>query len=824
MGHDENGEERCEPDETALGQRVEERPEVDAPQREARDNDRRSQREEEETGAKPRRHDAVRYGVAGRKMTTHPTEVRSRRTVSAPMRALVPTEHRRGPDVVVGVLTAFAALVLACLALKVWRGDLDVPFSYKEETQYYLMLAKAMEDHGGYFENPRLGAPFGQDLHDFAVGSDRLNLDLLRLLVLVFGSPAAAVNVFFLLTFPLAAAAAYGVFRLLAVARAGAVICALLFALAPYHFERGEGHLFLSAYWVVPLGAYLVLTTLAGESLFRRREGAGGLRAYASWRTSLTVAFCILVASTGIYYAAFTALLLAGATLIALIARVGRAAAVGGVICLALILTAVLVHLSPSIAYRSAHGANAAAERHPRESELHALKLSDLVFPVDLHRLEPFARFVADYKAATPIRSEPMALGPVAAAGFIALLIAALTVLAGRPARAGPPLILHASAATLLAFLIGTFGGISTIIALLVTPQIRAWNRISIFIAFFAFLAVAVALGALGRKLGPRPLRRAAFGLVLAAVLVFGLWNQVTYNHVPPYELAGAYAQDRTFVREIERRLPAGAAVFELPYVPFPEGGQLVTLVENDLLRGYLHSEELRWSFGAMKGRPEDWVDDLGGLPTAMRLDAAAAVGFAGLFVDRYGYVDRGKALENEVRDRLGSEPLVSSYGRHSFFDLRGHRRRLKATHSPEELTAFRLAVLRALRLERGGFIPFEQSGGVWAAWADAANAELRFVNDADAPRSAVITATLDRVGGPPADVVVSFPGAAPITYRTPAPIRRKLALPPGETVIRFSTAAPGVPANTANNMRPHFFRLANLAVIDTALRPFMPS
>ena len=652
------------------------------------------------------------------------------------MRAFVRVEHSRRRDLVVGILTAVAALVLACLALKVWRGDLGVPFAYRQETQYYLMLAKAMDDHGGYFQNPSLGAPFGQDLHDFAVGTDRLNLDLLRLL-LVFGSPAAAVNLFFLLTFPLAAATAFLVFRMLGVARAGAVVCTLLFALAPYHFERGEGNLFLSAYWVVPLGAYLVLATLAGDLLFRRREGASGVLAYASGRTLMTVAFCLAVASTGIYYAAFTALLLAGAALIALIARVGRAAVVGGVICLALILVVVLVHLSPSIAYRRAHGVNPGAERHPRESEVFALKLSDLVFPVDLHRLEPLARFTAEYKAASPIRSEPMALGPVAAAGFIGLLIVGLVVLVGRPARAGPPVVRHASAATLLAFLIGTVGGFSTIIALLVTPQLRAWNRISIFIAFFAFLAVAAALGSLGRRLGPDVFRRAAFGVVLVAVLVFGLWNQITYNHVPPYELATSYKLDRRFVGEIDRRLPEGASVFELPYVPFPESRQVVDLFENDLLRGYLHSEDLRWSAGATKGRPEDWADDLAGMPTATVLDAAAAAGFAGLMIDRFGYADRGAALENEVRRRLGTEPLVSAYGRHSFFDLRGHRARLEAAHSPEELAALRRAVLQPLRLERSGFIPLQRSGGVWTAWADAANAELRIVNDADTTRTA---------------------------------------------------------------------------------------
>ncbi len=736
------------------------------------------------------------------------------------MQPVVRVERPVRRDVVVGVLVAVAALVLACLALKVWRGEVGIPFSYREEAQYYLMLAKSIEDHGGYLENPNLGAPFGQELQDFAVGTDRLNLDLLRLLLL-FGSPAAAVNVFYLLTFPLAAAAAYLVFRLLDVSRAGGVVAALLFALAPYHFERGEGNLFLTAYWVVPLGAYLVLATLGGIPLFRRREGASGWRAYASLWTLMTIAFCVAVASTGIYYAVFTLLLLAGATLIAFVARLGRAAVAGGAICLALILAGVLVHLAPSISYRLANGPNAAAERHPRESELYALKLSNLLFPIDLHRIESLARFTDEYKAASPIRSEPMGLGPVAAAGFVALLLVALAGLVG--ARAGPPVLRHAAAAALLAFLIGTVGGLSTVIAELVTPQIRGWNRISIFIAFFAFIAVAVGLGALGRWLGPQPLRRAVFAAALGAVLVFGLYNQITYVHVPPYELASSFADDRRFVTEIDRRLPEGAAVFQLPHLPFPEGGKSVDVFENDLLRGYLHSDDLRWSFGATKGRPEEWVDDLAGMPTPTVLDAAAVAGFAGLYVDRAGYQDQGRALESDARSRVRAEPLVSGSGRLSFFDLRGYAVRLQAEHSPEELAAFKQAVLEPFSFEESGFLPLERRQGLWFAWADAPNAELRIVNPSDTQRTALFGALLDRDGGPPAEVVVTFPGTAPAPYRTPAPLQRQLTLPPGETVIRFATTAPEVPASAANRNRPHYFRLTRMRVTDSAFGPFLP-
>ena len=83
-------------------------------------------------------------------------------------------------------------------------------------------------------------------------------------------------NVYFLLTFPLAAAAAYLAFRHLGATRAPSVVCATLFALLPYHFVRGETHLFYSAYFAVPIGAYLALAVFTGEPLFVRRAGRAG--------------------------------------------------------------------------------------------------------------------------------------------------------------------------------------------------------------------------------------------------------------------------------------------------------------------------------------------------------------------------------------------------------------------------------------------------------------------------------------------------------------------------------------------------------------------
>ena len=739
------------------------------------------------------------------------TRMRSSEPVEGP-----PPEHGRfagtAGDLLVGGVVSILSLVFAAAVLRVWRGELGVPFSYLGETQYYLMLAKAMEDHGGHLENPSLGAPFGLELHDYAVGTERLNLDLLRALTFVFGSPAAGVNVFYLLGFALAAAAAFLAFRLLGVRRAPAGVCSVLFSLAPYHFARGEGHLFLSMYYAVPLGAYLVLATLSGRPLFARRAGRTGARAYLSSRTLTTLALCAVVASTGIYYAVFTLMLLAAAIVLALVARVGRAAVVGGIASAVLITGIVLVHLAPSVAYRSENGPNLATRRPTAESELLALKFTDLVLPAEDGGLGPLSRLKAQYLSTTPIRSEGgQTLGLVAAAGFLWLLAVALLGLVGRN-RAGPPLLRHASAAALVAFLIATVGGISVLVAQVLTAQIRGWNRMSIVIAFFAFLAVALALERLAG-------RRVLYAAGLAGVALVGLYAQTVGSPVPPYELAGSWKQDRAFVREIESRLPERAAVFVLPYVAFPETGQIVDLNDNDLLRGYVHSSDLRWSFGAMKGRPADWQEELSVLPTPTVLAGAAAAGFSGVYIDRFGYGDRAAGLEAEIATLLGAQPLISASGRHSFFAL--PKRRLEE-RGAQAVAALREAVLRPLELVPTGFLPLLRSGPFTIAWAHSPAAELRIVNPSALPRKVQFEAIVDRIGGGPAEVSVVYPGEAPLTVQSPAPLAKELVLQPGENILRFSTTAPPVEASNANELRRHYFRLGDLVVTDSGLKPFV--
>jgi hypothetical protein len=601
------------------------------------------------------------------------------------------------------------ATTAALLVLEIWRASFNAPFAYRDDSILNLMVVKGVLENGWYLENSRLGAPLGQELYDFPVVSgDHLNVVIFKLLGLVSDEPAAVVNLFFLLTFPLVALTAFLVMRRLGISAGAALVCSALYALLPYHFLRGETHLFLSAYYAVPLAAYLILAVLTGEPLFVRRSGTRtGVLAFASSRTLATLGICLVVAaaSGSFYYAGFSIMLLGTATLLRFAVEPrARVLATGGGVA-AIILTLSVISTAPTLAYHFEHGGNpAVGHRQPFESEYYSLRLTQLILPLDSHRFEPFANMRKTYdrwSGSTGIditEAALAALGTIGSLGFLGLIGLTLASVLGGTRTRSPPLLRAAGVATIVAFLIATMGGFSSLVGM-VYPQLRAWNRLSIFIAFFVLVAVGAALDRTGRLLSARHGGRTIFAGVLSVVFVLGVLDQTSAGYAPAYEeTARLYGRDRAFVRSIERQLPGEAAVFELPYASFPEftpppPGRTVVY---DLLRPYVHSERLRWSFGAMRGRPADWAARLADKPLSEVVPLASAAGFDGIYVDRFGYSDDATAdtVEQELTEIVGVQPVRNEDGRQLFFDLRRYGERLRSRISAEEL-----ARLRALAL-----------------------------------------------------------------------------------------------------------------------------
>jgi phosphoglycerol transferase len=588
---------------------------------------------------------------------------------------------------------AAALLSLAALwfGLNLWAVDWRVPFYYSGDALAVASHFKTIIETGWFTHQPDLGAPYGQFYSDYPQ-ADNLHFiaaDVLRLFTSDFG---VAMNVYFVIGFPLAAITGLWFLRLVGVGRVLGVALGVVYSIAPYHFVKGEGHLFLAAYFVVPLALGLLYLVATGRPLWGLRPAVrpdgGAERRWlrpATARNAATIGTVALLGTASSYYSVFVALVLAVAGLSKLWQTKAWRPFFGAAAAGVLIAVTMLVNLTPSILYRLTNGVNEAVlVRSPPEAELYSFKLSSLLLPVPGHRFGPFATLRQLYDTYYPLPSEEPALGLIAAAGFVALVVAAVHLLltAGRPGWSQPRRATRTlsvlAGLTLVAFLFGTVGGLSTLLSFVDFP-IRSWNRIAILIAMLALAAVGVLLERVATRVAGRLTRETARRWVVTVPLalllvVLGIWDQI-----PPVDAAAraatvaSYDSDETFTEQIEATVDPGCLIYQLPYIAFPESPPVNGVTDSDELRPFLHSEDLRWSAGGIKGRaPIDEVGAYASLPAEQMLPELAGIGACAIVLDRAAYTDQGSTAVGQLQAAIG-EPTTafdSPDGRFTFLEL----------------------------------------------------------------------------------------------------------------------------------------------------------
>jgi phosphoglycerol transferase len=713
------------------------------------------------------------------------------------------------------VVAMLACAVLLVVLLQLWRADFRVPFAYFGDAICTQLWAKGLAEHGWFLDNPSLGAPFRLEMHDFPL-ADGLFFLLLRGSVLIFGNHVVALHAYYFATFFLATASAMFATRRLGAARGPAAVCGLLYAFLFYHFFRGESHLFLASYFLVPLAAVVCLRIYRdGELLFR--EGGGRARLdLGSKRAIAAIALCALLGSGGIYYAAFSCCLLMVAGVCAAVARrmfhpLGSAAILAG-----LIVAGGLVNLAPTMLYRLGHGPNPeAVQRFPFHGELWGLRITQLLLPVPNHRIGALAGLRRRYDFAQivpPFDSDASSLGVIGAAGFLGLLAAAVVRRRSRSSGTVDGL----AALNLAAVLLATTSGFGALAGYVVSPLLRCYNRISVFVAFFALAAVALVLTRVVGSARPGwPRLVARLGLV--AILVVGVLDQTPRSLVPDYdELRAGYARDGAFIARIESMLAPGAMVFQLPVLEFPESVPPGAMLPYDHGRAYLHSKALRWSFAAMKGRYADaWQKAAADQPAPAMLRTLALAGFSGIYVDRAGFDDRGATLVAELAREAGAATVESDDQRLAFYDLRPFAMALHDRLGPEGWADARSGCVDAvIATWLGGFLGRVDGPNGVPERACTSRGRLRLDNPPGRPRCVELAMELRGLGAGPRRVTIDWPDRR-ASYKADGPVRRFVVVPPGGLTLLLSAAGP-----TPLDPKAPVFRVEGFAIVESGGPP----
>jgi len=337
--------------------------------------------------------------------------------------------------------------------------------------------------------------------------------------------------------------------------------------------------------------------------------------------------------------------------------------------------------------YRLAEGPNPGAlSREYKWMEIYGLKLVDLVIPPVTHHSNTFAAFATAHRIgdpakgippASPLQDEGSYLGIV---GLLALGWLVWTAVSDAVKGRANDLPL-AAWQVLWIVICFTTGGLNAILGAFGFTLFRTGQRYSLVILAIVLLYAAQRLTAWHKagatRSGPGG---TSLGTLAAAAAICGLilWDQVP--RAPSAEttatIARQVAADREFTEKMEAALPVGAMVFQVPVMEFPES-PMPGVPSYDHFRPYLFSKHLRYSFGSMKGRErERWqpavqgkffegatLDREAGVIRVNPANARAAVdelkrlGFSAIYVNRNGFPDRGKGIEEALLELGYTKP-----------------------------------------------------------------------------------------------------------------------------------------------------------------------
>ena len=452
------------------------------------------------------------------------------------------------------------------------------------------------------------------------------------LVQLITGSPYAGLNLLLVLSFPLVAALAVIAFRLVGARGPLAIALAVAFTFIPYHFDRGLSHMYLATLYAGVTGVILAIWIGTGRTATTRKH-------------TIAIAIVILVTSwSGMYYSVFAIAL----TLAAVawrwmqgdaIGRVGRYA----LIPLSIVGASLVAFLPGAFRLLTDPPIINMVERNAADSVAFAGNLAQLLTPyatIDLPILGAFTSTLIESQQILGSAAE----SDIAGFGTFLTTAALLVFLIGWALRAREGRSAHPLPFIALLITIGTLffvpWGAGYLVAGLITPQLRAWGRLSP-ILLLLFLIGAAAVLARTRWNQSKP-------AVIPAVIILAI---VFVSNVLPFRAAYAQAIDqgryieeqlRSYATSVNAAIPEKCGILQLPYMAFPENG-----IREPGLNDYEHGRlglanpNKFFSYGTVKGTQEAVLTAaLTDPPSRSQLDQLRQAGFCAIHVDQRGYTD----------------------------------------------------------------------------------------------------------------------------------------------------------------------------------------
>jgi hypothetical protein len=669
------------------------------------------------------------------------------------------------------------ALLVSVICCWVYRGDLSQghPIAYGHDALSNLARIKAYEQGENTPFLPqyvsRLNTPFSAAWSDYPF--DKLTFFTAGLFSRWIGL-ANGSNLCVLLAQVLSGICFYAASRLMGNLRMSSVVCSVLFGIAPYGFVRNFNHINLLFYGTLPLLIVILVKLMTQEPKMRHR-----------WWLAIVISASFVAGLFNAYYLLWYLGFLLLLTLSNLVCKnwqfamaglAGMGSGIGGFF---------LQNLD-TLLMRHQFGVNPTAVwRSYNDLAKYALTLPDLFFPYTHPWALPQKISWELYFSKVPefyySENHSPYLGIVAAAAFIWMMGEGLFRILRNQAEKVNPFFWLSSGVLAL----GLVGGVNYLIGAFGFYLLRSTNRYSIILA-------AISLLFLSQKLSSKRLGWWRWPLVLT-LLILGIWDQMPISAYKPTTEHQAeiqkYLKDKEIFQRMERDLPAGAMVFQLPVHFYPEQGVVHEMGDYEHFRPYLQTEHLRFSYGTIKGRDDTWWQyEVEKMHPVLMVPELEKLGFSVILINRKAYPDQAVDFVNQM----------GKAGYHPWFDEGDFiAYRLKPSEHPE------LPYLGPFHaVFSGGFYSEEKDDGKIMRWCGKSG-EIKIVPPVfiskDKKRILGNASSNFRISieaaNPKVKVYARINGGAEQVLVSPGEGRKTIdfSVPPGGGDIRFRAEGPAV-------------------------------
>ena len=561
-----------------------------------------------------------------------------------------------------------AVFIIMFFSLKLYNFKFGLPLRYDYGDTMQFFTQEAMINNDGYFpiQTDRLGAPFGSYLAVFP-SYNMLKFDILvnKIISLFTKDPIDTGSIFYFLIFPFTAISSFLVFRNLKISKFMSIFGSLIFTFIPFVFMRNIGHYVLSVIYFIPLSILLCIWLYENDDLLTPTKNLKDF--IRNKKNIIAIVFIILISNNGIaYYPFFTCFLIIITCISKLLKTKNIKIVIPFIISIGLIGALFIINLIPLTIYKNQHLFTSNIHRVFFEPEIYGLKISHLI-------LNP-KYFLKYYSQAMLVNENRTSyLGIIGVLGFISLILYIFIKNYHKPLiNDYKNRISLLSELNLFAVLLATIGGFASLFNYFITPMIRGYNRISVYIAFICILTFCMFIDSIFKK------KNIIFYISFSIILLFTLQDQAQNTGFYNKNEMELYIQDKKFIENIEEIMLKNSSIYQLPTISFND---LIPPVKSKYgnykhyrhFIGYVFSKDLKWSYGGDYGRAEnEWYERVNEMKAIDLLNEISYAGFDGLYIDKglIGDDELADKIEEELKDILKQQPMIHENGSLLFFDL----------------------------------------------------------------------------------------------------------------------------------------------------------